>query len=177
MRYRRTDVMGGSYFFTVNLAERGGRLLVEHVDVLRAAVSNVKRRHPFHIDAFVVMPDHLHAIWTLPSGDADFASRWMLIKAGFSRHIAHGERRNASRLAKGERGIWQRRYWEHLIRDNSDYERHVDYVHYNPVKHGFAIRAADWPYSSIHRYIAAGLVECDWGLRAAVENEGKYGES
>jgi len=89
MRYRRAAVMGGAYFFTVNLAERR-RLLVEHVDVLRTSVKNVKQRHPFHIDAFVVMPDHLHAIWTLPTGDADFATRWMLIKTGFSRHIAQG---------------------------------------------------------------------------------------
>lgn len=176
MRYRRANVMGGTYFFTVNLAERGGHLLVEHVDMLRAAVRNVKRRRPFYIDAFVVMPDHLHAIWTLPPGDTDFASRWMLIKAGFSRHIAPGERRNASRIAKGERGIWQRRYWEHLIRDAGDYERHVDYVHYNPVKHGFTMRAADWPYSSIHRYISARLVECDWGLSIAAENGRQYGE-
>jgi len=176
MRYRRADVMSGTYFFTVNLAERGGRLLVDHVDVLRASVKNVKQRHPFHIDAFVVMPDHLHAVWTLPLGDADFANRWMLIKAGFSRHMAHSERRSASRIAKGERGIWQRRYWEHLIRDENDYKRHVDYVHYNPVKHGFALRAADWPYSSIHRYIAAGMVERDWGLNWAVENTPSYGE-
>jgi len=175
MRYRRADVMGGTYFFTVNLAERGRRLLVEHVDVLRASVKNVKQRHPFHIDAFVVMPDHLHAIWTLPTGDADFATRWMLIKAGFSRHIAQGERRNASRVSKGERVIWQRRYWEHLIRDENDYERHVDYVHYNPVKHGYVLRAADWPHSSIHRYIAAGMVESDWGW-VAVADEGGYGE-
>lgn len=112
MRYRRADAKGGTYFFTVNHAERQLRLLVDHVAVLRAAVKEVKRRHPFHIDAFVVLPDHLHAIWTLPEGDADFAMRWMLIKAGFSRHIAKGERRNASRIGKGERGIWQRRYWE-----------------------------------------------------------------
>jgi len=174
MLYRRADVKGGTYFFTVNLAERHRCLLVEHVDVLREAVRVVKQRHPFHIDAFVVLPDHLHAIWTLPEGDANFATRWMLIKAGFSRRMGQGERRNASRNAKGERGIWQRRYWEHLIRDEDDYQRHVDYVHFNPVKHGYVERAADWAHSSIHRYIAAGTIGRDWGCN--LEGEGAYGE-
>ena len=94
-----------------------------------------------------MLPDHLHAIWTLPPGDADFATQWMLIKSGFSRYITMNERRNASRISKGERGIWQRRYWEHLIRDERDFERHVDYIHYNPVKHGHVHRASEWPYS------------------------------
>jgi len=176
MQYRRADTKGGTYFFTVNPAERQLRLLVDHVAVLRAAVKEVKGRHPFHIDAFVVLPDHLHAIWTLPEGDADFAMRWMLIKAGFSRHIAKGERRNASRIGKGERGIWQRRYWEHMIRDAHDYERHVDYVHYNPVKHGHVNRAAEWPHSSIHRYIAAGTLGYDWGWETNGRDESGYGE-
>lgn len=176
MRYRRADVAGGTYFFTVNLADRRRDLLVEHVDVLRAAVRAVKERHPFHIDAFVVLPDHLHAIWSLPPGDADYATRWMLIKAGFSRRLAKGERRNTSRIRKGERGIWQRRYWEHLIRDDTDYQRHVDYVHYNPVKHSYVARAADWAYSSIHRYIAAGMVSPDWGMAQDGTDEDGYGE-
>lgn len=110
MRYRRADVKGGIYFFTVNLAQRHLRLLLDHVKILRAAVKMVKQRHPFHIDAFVVLPDHLHAIWALPPDDVDFSTRWMLIKSGFSRHIAMNERRNANRISKGERGIWQRRY-------------------------------------------------------------------
>jgi len=176
MQYQRADVTGGTYFFTVNLAERQLRLLVDHVEILRVAVRKVKQRHPFHIDAFVVLPDHLHAIWTLPEGDADFATRWMLIKAGFSRRIAKGERCNTSRVSKGERGIWQRRFWEHLIRDELDYERHVDYVHYNPVKHGHASRAAEWPYSSIHRYIAAGVLGRDWGGEQEEKKGGGYGE-
>lgn len=176
MRYRRADVAGGTYFFTVNLAERRRDLLVEHVDVLRAAVREVKERHPFHIDAFVVLPDHLHTIWSLPPGDADYATRWMLIKAGFSRRVAKDEWRNTSRIGKGERGIWQRRYWEHLIRDDADYQRHVDYVHYNPVKHGYAMRAAEWAYSSIHRYIAAGTLAPDWGTAMDGTDEGGYGE-
>ena len=162
MRYRRTRQPGGTYFFTVNLAERSSSLLTDHVDDLRRVVSSVKRNHPFGILAWVVMPDHLHAIWTLPENDGDCATRWMLIKAGFSRSIPKGERVRTSRLAKGERGVWQRRFWEHLVTDDNDLERHVDYVHINPVKHGHAARAADWPYSSIHGYIRRGWLPKDW---------------
>lgn len=176
MRYRRADVKGGTYFFTVNLAQRHLRLLSDHVEILREAVKTVKQRHPFHIDAFVVLPDHLHAIWTLPPDDADFATRWMLIKSGFSRRVAINERRSASRISKGERGIWQRRYWEHLIRDDADFERHVDYIHYNPVKHGHVSQASEWPYSSIHRYIKAGVIANDWGGGIDCSGEGGYGE-
>ena len=103
--YRRYRVPGGTYFFTVNLAERNRTLLVDHVDVLRSVLREVKARHPFHIDAMVILPDHLHAVWTRPVGDCDYPKRWMLIKAGVSRRIPSGERRNQSRLAKGERGI------------------------------------------------------------------------
>jgi putative transposase len=176
MPYRRANIKGGIYFFTVNLAQRHLRLLVEHIEILRAAVKYVKQRHPFHIDAFVVMPDHLHAIWTLPDGDADFATRWMLIKAGFSRRLNKDDCRSVSRIQKGERGIWQRRYWEHMIRDTDDYQHHVDYVHFNPVKHGYVARASQWPYSSIHRYIGAGIIEDDWGGNAGDAVEGGYGE-
>ena len=151
MRYRRTDVAGATYFFTVNLAERHRTLLTEHIALLRTVMHGVKQRHPFHIDAMVILPDHLHCVWTLPQGDADYPLRWTLIKAGFSRRIPKTEWRNVSRVDKGERGVWQRRYWEHLIRDERDYARHVDYIHFNPVKHGYVQRAADWPYSSIHR--------------------------
>ncbi|MCI5146354.1 MAG: transposase, partial [Candidatus Electrothrix sp. AR3] len=121
MRYRRARMPGGTYFFTVNLAERKRTLLVDHIDDLRNAVRKVLTDHPFHIDAMVVLPDHLHAVWTLPEGDADFSIRWALIKAGLSRCIPAEERRSQSRITKGERGIWQRRFWEHLIRDEKDY--------------------------------------------------------
>jgi putative transposase len=143
------------YFFTVNLADRSGPLLVEHVDALRA-------RHPFASVAWCVLPDHLHAVWVLPRGDADFATRWMLIKAEFSRRIAHGERVSLSRCKHGERGIWQRRYWEHAIRDERDLRNHVDYIHYNPVKHGHVVRVRDWPHSSFHRCVRDGVVPIDW---------------
>ena len=175
MQYRRTDVAGATYFFTVNLAERHRTLLTDHIATLRTVMRDVKQRHPFHIDAMVILPDHLHCVLTLPEGDADYPMRWTLIKAGFSRRIPKTERRNSSRVDKGERGIWQRRYWEHMIRDEHDYARHVDYIHFNPVKHGYAQRAADWPYSSIHRYIAAGVLTQDWGAGEG-EESGRFGE-
>lgn len=175
MRYRRADVAGGTYFFTVNLAERKRTLLVDHVDVLREVIRKVKTTHPFRIDAMVILPDHLHAMWTLPDGDADYAVRWTLIKAGFSRRLPRDERRNPSRIAKGERGIWQRRYWEHLIRDEGDFARHADYIHSNPVKHGYVQRVAEWPYSTFHRFMARGVYPAHWG-RGSVDEEKGFGE-
>jgi len=151
-------------------------LLVDYVDTLRSVMREVKAKHPFHIDAMVILPDHLHAVWTLPVGDADYPTRWMLIKVGFSRNIPKGERRNASRVTKGERGIWQRRHWEHLIRNDGDYERHVDYVYFNPVKHGFVSRASAWPHSSIHRYIAMGVVDANWGNGDRVSEPEEFGQ-
>ena len=154
--YRRNFVPGGCFFFTVNLAERKLALLTDHVGLLRTAFRETRRRHPFTIDAIVVLPDHLHTVWTLPEGGADFAMRWQLIKSTFSRGLARNERISPSRAAKGERGIWQRRYWEHTIRDEADFARHVDYVHINPVKHGLVDRVRDCAPSSFHRHITLG---------------------
>jgi putative transposase len=160
--YRRNFIHGGSYFFTVNLADRRLRLLVEHIDALRAAFRYARARHPFTVEATVVLPDHLHAIWTLPEGDADFALRWRLIKTEFSRAVPRGEQISQSRSNKGERGIWQRRYWEHTLRDERDFERHVNYIHFNPVKQGHVPRVKDWPYSSFHRMVRLGVYTDDW---------------
>jgi putative transposase len=129
MYYRRARHAGGTYFFTVNLADRSQSLLIENIDCLRAAFLRVKRQHPYDIDAIVVLSDHVNAIFTLPQGDADYPMRWRLIKAYFSRGLPKVEQVSASRNSKGERGIWQRRYWEHLIRDEADYRNHVDYIH------------------------------------------------
>ncbi len=170
--YRRNFIAGGSFFFTVTLAERRLRLLTEHIEELRAAFRETRQRHPFTIDAMVVLPDHLHAVWTLPDGDANFATRWRLIKSRFSRSLATGERISDSRAAKGERGIWQRRYWEHTIRDESDFERHLDYIHINPLKHGLVQRVRDWPYSSFHRMVKLGVYPEDWAGDAA--NDGDH---
>ena len=175
MQYRRANIKGATYFFTVNLAERNSTLLVDEFDKLRTIINKVKNNHPFILDAFVVLPDHLHAIWTLPIGDNDFSKRWMLIKAGFSRQLPKNERINKSRIKKGERGIWQRRYWEHLIRDENDYQNHVNYIHYNPVKHGYVERAIDWPYSTVHDYVEKGVVNPDWGCLESSDEIG-FGE-
>ncbi len=161
--YRRAKLEGARYFFTVNCAERhGNHLLVDHIDVLREVFRKVRGGHPFAIDAMVVLPEHLHCIWTLPPDDADYKTRWALIKAGFSRAIPAGERRSISRMRRGERGIWQRRYWEHMIRDEQDFQRHVDYIHWNPVKHGWVKRVGDWPHSSFHVYVQRGIYPAGW---------------
>jgi len=163
MRYRRVLFKGATYFFTVNLADRRSDLLVEKVGDLREVVRNVHKVHPFEIIAWVVMPDHLHAVWRLPEGDSDYAMRWTLIKANFSRRLPKFEQISDSRRKKGERGIWQKRFWEHTIRDDNDLQRHVDYTHYNPVKHGLVGKASDWQFSSIHRSIRMGWITEDWG--------------
>ena len=176
MHYRRAKTAGGTYFFTVNLLERRSDLLVQHVDKLRAAVNTVKSRHPFSILAMVVLSEHLHAIWRLPPSDTDYPLRWSLIKAGFSRRLEKGEFVRASRQVKRERGIWQRRYWEHQIRDEADLSRHVDYIHYNPVKHGWVDRAVDWTHSTLHGYIERGMVPADWGGGNIKDGVAEYGE-
>jgi len=167
--YKRVWIAGGAYFFTVVLNERrSAALLVEHIDALREAFRLTKQSHPFDIDAVVVMPDHLHAIWRLPRGDADFAMRWRLIKSRFSRAIQADEPISESRARKGERGVWQRRYWEHLIRNERDYHAHIDYIHYNPVKHGHVTKVGDWPHSSFHRFVRDGLYPCDWAAPESI---------
>jgi putative transposase len=167
MRYRRVVAKGGTYFFTLNLADRSSALLVQHVAVLRRVIQQVRSAHPFEIQAIVVLPDHLHTIFTLPPGDAEYGMRWSLIKAGFSRGFSAGEQVSSSRLHKRERGIWQRRYWEHQIRDERDLQQHVDYIHYNPVKHGYVSQAAQWPYSSLHRYATRRWLTVRWGTGEA----------
>ena len=152
--YRRNFVAGGTYFFTLNLAERRLSLLTDNIGLLRAAFRYTRHRHPFTVDAIVILPDHLHALGTLPAGGSIFSTHWWLIKATLSRRPHLTERVSASRSRKRERGIWQRRFWEHTIRDDDDFVRHVDYIHFNPVKHGYVERVQDWPFSSFHRMAA-----------------------
>lgn len=162
--YQRLRIDGASYFFTVNLAERhANRLLIDHIDLLREAFRQTRKDHPFAIDAIVILPEHLHCLWRLPPGDADYSTRWRLIKARFSMALPKTERISQSRRRKNERGLWQRRYWEHVIRDEQDYQNHVDYIHYNPVKHGHVQAARDWPYSSFHRWVTQGFYDENWG--------------
>jgi putative transposase len=161
--YLRDRTPGGCYFFTVNLADRQRHTLVEHIDALRDAFRRTLAQHPVRVDAIVVLPDHLHCLWQLPPGDAAYPLRWRSIKARFAEQVTDDVSPNASRLRKGERGVWQRRYWEHRIRDDADYARHLNYIHYNPVKHGHVAMARDWPYSSFRRWVARGMYAEDWG--------------
>lgn len=161
--YRRYRLPGGTYFFTVNLLQRyPNDLLVSHIDILRSEVRAVREKRLFAIDAWVVLPDHLHCVWTLPEGDDDFTNRWRLIKQGFSKALPITERRSVVRMARGERGIWQRRFWEHVIRNDTDYAAHIDYCLINPFKHGHVQRVADWPYSTFLRDVERGIYPLDW---------------
>ncbi|MEL6464356.1 MAG: transposase [Pseudomonadota bacterium] len=188
--YRRFRVEGATYFFTVNLADRQSHALVDHIDVLRWAFAATMATRPFQCDAMVVLPDHLHAVWTLPPGDADYSTRWGAIKsrfvmgmrrAGFSPPmelpgVVSGRfagLKPGLRQEKREVGVWQRRFWEHCIRDEADYRAHVAYCWGNPVKHGNVEHAVDWPYSSIHRDVRLGVVDPEW---CGVVSEGLYGE-
>jgi putative transposase len=172
--YRRAFVPGGCWFFTVNLLDRRSQLLTDNIEVLRSTTRKTRERYAFHIDAVVVLPDHLHAVWTLPPGDADFSIRWRLIKSWFARSIPKGERLSRARQARGERGIWQRRFWEHLVRDDADYARHVEYCYINPVKHALVTCVRDWPHSSFHRDVRAGTFPEDWA--GEIETAGEFGE-
>jgi putative transposase len=171
--YKRLRTEGGCYFFTVVLAQRNdNNLLIKHVDDLRKSFKHVQQNHPYIMDAVVIIPDHLHCTWQLPKGDANFSTRWHLIKAHFSQSINKGEIFNKSRQKKGERGIWQRRFWEHLIRDDKDYANPVEYIHYNPVKHGYADHVVDWKYSSFHQWVDQGVYTPDWAAADNVINIG-----
>jgi putative transposase len=161
--YLRYRVPGGTYFFTINLLDRGTDLLTRHIDHLREAARQTRIERPFHIDAWVVFPEHMHCVITLPEGDSDFSNRIKAIKIRFVRALPPTEHRSSARAARGERGIWQRRFWEHTIRDQQDYVKHMDYVHYNPVKHGYVTQVSEWPFSTFHRWVKAGVLPSDWG--------------
>lgn len=155
MRYRRARVPGATYFFTVVTAGRRPVLAdPEIVADVRAALRSVMAAHPFSLEAIVIHPEHIHALWTLPETDTNYSTRWMLVKSMLTRRLH----------AKGIAGpIWQQRFWEHLIRDDDDYAAHADYIHYNPVKHGYAPHPAAWPWSSFGRWVEMGRYPKDWG--------------
>lgn len=164
MQYRRAKVQGGTYFFTVVTHERQQILTADkNIEILRAGFQYVMQNHPFRIDAHVILPDHLHFVWTLPDGDCDFSTRWRLIKSYFTRNFDAGY------------SPWQKKFWEHLIRDERDLRNHVEYIHYNPVKHGLVQSPVDWPFSSIHRYILDGLYSPDWGKSESVFLDDRLG--
>ncbi|MEQ1513552.1 MAG: transposase [Lysobacteraceae bacterium] len=161
--YRRNRVLGGTYFFTLTLADRSARTLVEQIDALRWSLRKTKAKHPFEIVAMVVLPDHLHAVWRLPEGDDRYSTRLQVFKSNFTETL---KTRGACipRRGNGEPAVWARRFWEHTIRDDNDLRAHVEYVHYNPVKHGLTDRVSAWPYSTFHRDVAMGNVHRDWGV-------------
>ena len=173
--FRRAAIEGGLFLFTIALADRSSDMLVRHIDRLRRFYVMIQQHHPFETIAICVLPDHLHALWRLPSGDADFPRRWSLIKSGFSRGLPGDAPRSRSKIARRERGLWRRRYWEHAVRNDADLARHVDYIHFNPVKHGLVRRVCDWPYSSFEHYVARGDLPRDWGGDLG-EIRGSFGE-
>jgi putative transposase len=161
VRYRRNFVPGGTYFFTVTLADRRSTVLIDHVSKLREAFRAARDERPFAIDAIVILPDHLHAVFTLPANDADFSGRWRRIKGHFSSALIDAGVR-LKRRPNGDLALWQSRFWEHTIRDENDFVRHIDYIHFNPVKHRCVTRVGDWPHSSFHRYVEEGILPHDW---------------
>jgi putative transposase len=166
-RYRRANVCGGCYFFTVVTERRQPILIDGPVRIaLRDAIIRVREQYPFEINAWVLLPDHLHAIWTLPPNDANFALRWRLIKTHVTRtcgHLYFNPQWLTKRRASKQSGtLWQHRYWEHCIRDQKDFNHHMDYLHMNPVKHKLIKHASEWPYSSFHRYAREGIYSHDW---------------
>jgi len=165
--YRRAFAPGGTFFFAV-VTERRAPILSQDLSraILRQAIEDCRKDLPFDMPAFVLLPDHVHAIWTLPDNDSNFSTRWSIIKRFFSqRYLSQGgieQPQSDSRRRHRRLGVWQRRFWEHLIRDQDDFNEHLDYVHYNPVKHGLVRCPHAWPYSSFHRCVKEGLYEPNW---------------
>ena len=179
--YRRAYVAGGTYFFTVTTYKRRPILTDPRcMAALRIAVKAVRESHPFEILAWVLLPDHLHCVWALPGDDHNFSLRWSLIKQHVSRSCAYWfddmATTTASRIKRRESTLWQRRFWEHLIRDENDLARHVDYVHYNPVKHGYVTGVAQWPHSTFHRYVREGMYRTDWAGGGVTGESCEFGE-
>lgn len=165
--YRRARE-GRTYFFTVVTYERRPVLCDTRLRAaLRESIAETRRARPFVIDAWVLLPDHLHCIWTLPREDADYSTRWGLIKAGVTRRLAPTVKDPAhlspSRQKHREAGLWQRRFWEHTVRDEKDFESHCDYIHWNPVRHGLVSTPGEWPFSTFRRFLKDGLYPNDWG--------------
>lgn len=161
--YRRAYANGATYFFTVNLNDRRARLLTDNINSLTGAFRHVKRKYPFKTDALVVLPEHLHAVLTLPIDDFDFSIRWRFIKGLFSKAVNRKLELPYQNTVRRELGIWQKRFWEHQVHDQQDYINHVNYCYYNPVKHGLVQRVADWRYSTFHRDVKKGIFPKDWG--------------
>ena len=167
MRYRRLKVGAAAYFFTVVTHERRKLFLdAELVALFNASIRRIQERHPFEVEAQVVLPDHIHAIWQLPPNDADYSTRWRLVKETFTKAYLKNRRPpevGNSRRKKQEQGLWQRRFWEHLLRDDIDFFDHLDYIHLNPVRHGLAAAPGAWVHSTFEHWVARGVYEPHWG--------------
>jgi len=175
VNYRRSKTPGALYFFTVTLRNRQSNLLITHINDLRHAMKTVQIQHPYKIEAIAILPDHLHTIWQLPKNDNNYSLRWQRIKGIFTRRII----KKGMKIAKNHRGeypIWQRRFWEHTIRNENDFENHVNYIHHNPIKHGLVKKVKDWPYSSLHKYIREGLLPPGWSEDPVEIEDTNYGE-
>jgi len=173
VNYRRVQQSGGIFFFTVTLRDRSSLFLTKYIDELRFAFRDTQLKRPFKINAIVILPEHVHCLWTLPPGDSDYSGRWRSIKSCFVRKL----RKSGVRVGvneKGEADLWQRRFWEHKIRDDKDFEAHVNYIHINPVKHGLVENVIDWPWSSFHSYVRDGLLDKNWARATA--STGNFGE-
>ena len=175
VNYRRNKLKGGTYFFTLATRDRTLPFLTKYFSLLKDAMRNTGLKKPYKTIAIVVLPEHLHVIWELPENDDDYASRWRSIKSYFSRRLAKIDKR-FYKNQHGEYNIWQRRYWEHTIKDEYDLNKHIDYIHYNPVKHGLVSRVCDWPYSSFHGYVRQGLLDKDWADEKNDLDNIEYGE-
>ncbi|MHC5348457.1 REP-associated tyrosine transposase [Metapseudomonas furukawaii] len=173
--YRRSREPGAIYFFTLVTHRRQPVLTTVPLrQALRQSIQEVRASYPFRIHGWALLPDHLHCIWQLPLGDEEFGLRWSIIKRRVSQQVGRDGALSASRAGRRELGLWQRRFWEHRIRDEVDYRRHMDYLHWNPVRHGLVQRVADWPWSSFHRLVREGVYPQDWGGRGDIG--GAFGE-
>ena len=170
VNYRRSIQPGGTFFFTATLRNRTSHLLTDNVDLLKAAFKKVKAQQPFHIKAYVILPEHLHMIWELPTGDWDYSVRWKKIKTLFSKSV-YKSGIALSKTKHNEYRLWQRRFWEHTITNITDFENHVNYIHYNPIKHGLVKELRDWPHSSFHHYVLQGQLPEHWGSSGLKNSE------
>ena len=168
VNYRRDYTPGGTYFFTLALRDRQSRLLTTYIDCLGDAFRFAKQKAYYQTIAIVVLHEHLHAIWELPADDTDYSSRWKWIKSHFTQALIRSGI-DVTRDKKGECNVWQKRFWEHRIRNDMDHEKHIHYIHNNPVKHGLVSSPTQWPYSSIHRFIAKGVLDKNWGTSGVKE--------
>lgn len=169
VNYRRNYVAGGCYFFTVTLRSRKATTLTDNMHLLRQAFREELNKRPFVINGIVVLPEHLHTVWTLPENDADYSGRWQAIKGSFTKALSK-EGKAGTKNKRGEYDVWQKRFWEHTLRNETDYLRHLDYIHYNPVKHGLVQYVADWPYSSFHQFVRDGILPKDWAGSKALHD-------